>query len=253
MEPNLVRLVMPLALLFTFAVLFGVVLLRLDGSQLVEAFQKYTVIVSAVILFVVLTVVHLVDPQPWAGEVLKVIAGVLIGGGAASAVTVGSQTAIGSQIRQAGRDLIEQMQGNIGEMRDSVVHQHAAIDEIRDAVASIVERGQRRAALRTREWFKVENDAPEFVSRFRAVLGAGVPQQLIDTCLDDPVIGRQLSERLSDISQRGWEVVGINFDNSGNGLAVNVDLEKRYDRASVVPRPPMEGDAKGRRGPSTRR
>jgi hypothetical protein len=129
-------LVLPLAVLLVFAALFAVVLFRLEGSQITDLFRQHALPITALLLFLALAILSLGTDAEWTGDVLKVLAGAVIGGGAASTISATSQTAIGERIQQAGRDIIASMQGDIGELKDSVVNLTNATQLVSKAMSS---------------------------------------------------------------------------------------------------------------------
>lgn len=143
-----------ISLLVAFVIIVVVVLVKLKSEQLLKIFSgKNFLLISTIVLFCVMAVVHLFNPQDWTADVLKVIVGVLVGASAAftssdkksEGTNVGEgATQIGSNNKMAGRDInetIENMQGNIENMRseisqikDSVVNQYT---EIENSLSSI--------------------------------------------------------------------------------------------------------------------
>jgi len=143
-----------LSLLVAFVIIVVVILVKLKSEQLVKIFSgKNFLLISTIVLFCVMAVVHLFNPQDWTADVLKVIVGVLVGASAAftssdknsEGTNVGEgATQIGSYNKMAGRDInetIENMQGNIENMRseisqikDSVVNQYT---QIQDSLSSL--------------------------------------------------------------------------------------------------------------------
>jgi gas vesicle protein len=138
-----------ISLLVAFVIIVVVLTIKLKSEQLEKIFSgKNFLLIAAIVLFCVLSVVHLFNPQDWTADVLKVIVGVLVGASAAftasdkksEGTSVGEGAAqIGSNNKMAGRDInetIENMQGNIENMKsevsqikDSVVNQYTKIEK----------------------------------------------------------------------------------------------------------------------------
>jgi hypothetical protein len=136
----------PISLLLVFVVVFVALLRKFTGEQLVNMFAgKNFLLFAAIILFCVLTVVHLFQAQSWTADVLKVIVGIFVGVSAAYSGDSGKEgkkrdnghgvdidsSRFGDHAKIAGRDIneiIENMQGDIAQIRDSVVNQYSAIE-----------------------------------------------------------------------------------------------------------------------------
>ncbi len=118
-----------LSVLVVVVLLAVVLIMRLprESVERLLAGPNATVI-GAVGLFVFVGVLHLFanTAQTWTADLLKVLVGVLAAVGASKVakqdLATVQQTAIGTQIEQAGRDIIQKMEGNISELRDSVVN-----------------------------------------------------------------------------------------------------------------------------------
>ena len=150
-----------ISLLITFVIIAVAFIWKLSGTQLEKIFSgKNFLLIAAIILFCILAVVHLFNPQDWTADVLKVIVGVLVGAsaafstsdkkpeGATGASGVGIETSqFGDYAKVAGRDInetIEKMQGNIEHMksevsqiRDSVVNQYTSIEKALSSITPV--------------------------------------------------------------------------------------------------------------------
>ena len=108
---------------------------KVHGEDLTKVFDgKNFLLFSTVILFCILLVVHLFKEQTWTADVLKVIVGVLVGAGAAYAKGDDKEkeqgntlTAIGTSIQQAMGSIIGKMEGDIRELKDSIINQNQTI------------------------------------------------------------------------------------------------------------------------------
>ena|SRR3712207_4074306 len=117
---------------FTLLVAFLIVFIILQRKFSGNFDGKNILPFSAVALFCTILVFHLFQKQEWTADILKVIIGVLVGAGAAYSKgddknSGQSQTAIGNAIQQAMGDIIGEMKGDIGQLKDSIVHQNQTI------------------------------------------------------------------------------------------------------------------------------
>jgi len=133
------------SLLLAFVIIFIVLTRKFTGEQMVIVFtEKNFLLLSAVILFCVMTVVHLFQKQEWTADILKVIVGVLVGASAAyvsgkkpssedtGAIQIGSSQ-FGNHVKIAGRDIneiIEAMYNEVSEIRDSIINQYNKVTNI---------------------------------------------------------------------------------------------------------------------------
>jgi len=136
-----------ISLLVASIIVFLAILRKLSGDQLEKLFDgKNFLLIASLILFVVLTIVHLFQNQAWTADVLKVIVGVFVGASAAFATDSskkGKEKADGNSVdasgnefgdnaKIAGRDInetIENMKNDIAQIKDSVVNQYASPEQ----------------------------------------------------------------------------------------------------------------------------
>jgi hypothetical protein len=226
-----------LSLLVAFLVIIIALQQKLTADQLAAIFDgKNFLLFSTVALFCIMLVVHLFKEQSWTADVLKVIVGVLVGAGAAyskgddKAKGQGAtQTAIGSAIQQAMGDIIGEMKGDIGQLKDSVVNQYQTIEQ---RLSTLEEQEKRVGPVITRtERFQVQSEDPEFIAELRQIQreGGNWTDHWIDKCLNSPDFQAEIFEKIASLSKEGWRAVGMGLDNHNNGLHINLDVEKNYE------------------------
>ena len=206
--------------------IFAAILWKFQGSELLKLLEgKNTLAFLAFLLFVTLLIVHLFKEQKWTEDALKVVGGILVGAAGTSATGV-SQTAVGKNIKQAMRDIIERVDGDIKELRDSVVNQHPTIirrlsgDDGSDGSPPLI---QRVAHLR------VESTDPEFIQELHQIQGGGnSAERWIDACIDNAEIRRKIDTELASLRSDGWRILGMDLDNHGDGLHINVRTVRPY-------------------------
>lgn len=204
-----------IAVLASFLILVLIIFRKFSSSDLIKIVEgKNTFLFVGLFLFVTLLVMHLFKEQTWTAGALQVVGGVLLGG--AGAVSV-SQTAIGKYIKQAMGDIIERMEGDIKELKDSVINQYSSVEN------------QSQPLIERAESFKVEGVDPEFVhelEKIRKSKNEWFPT-FIDKCLENPEIRRKIEEKITTVSVNGWRVVELGgLDSFGNGLAIRIKLVK---------------------------
>jgi hypothetical protein len=129
-----------ISLLGSLLLIAVVILWKFDADGLVRVFENAnSVIVFASFLFVIVGVIHLFRAQDWTPDLLKIIAGVLIGASSAverskAATRKGgvdvAQGTFGDHARLAGRDInemIESMHGDVAQIKDSVINQFSKV------------------------------------------------------------------------------------------------------------------------------
>lgn len=142
-----------ISLLVAFVVMIIGLFWKLTNEQLVKVFSgKNFLLLAAIVLFCIISIVHLFHPETWTADVLKVITGVLVGASAAFAAESGKKAAkpgegsgvditssqFGDGAKVAGRDIneiienmqgtIENMRGEVSQIRDSVINQYSNIE-----------------------------------------------------------------------------------------------------------------------------
>lgn len=132
-----------LSILIALLIIVLVVFWKLDTKQLSKMLEgKGFLLISTLILFGFLLVLHLFQTQAWTADMLKVIIGVVVGLGASyssekkkadAGLGVDARSSqFGDYAKVAGRDInetIERMEAEIGEIRDSVFHQYSTIQQ----------------------------------------------------------------------------------------------------------------------------
>jgi hypothetical protein len=223
-----------ISLLVVFLIIVIVLQRKFTGEDLAKVFDgKNFLLFSAVILFCILLVVHLFKEQSWTADVLKVIVGVLVGAGAAYAKGEGkgagqTQTAVGNAIQQAMGDIIGEMKGDIGQLKDSIVHQNQTIQQI---LSDIEGRDDESSpVIKDRKYIRIESHDPSFIEELEKIQRAGGDWTRVwmDRCLSNPEFQSQISEKLQELRAEGWRIKEMNLDNHGYGLHINFAVEKPY-------------------------
>lgn len=216
-----------IAILIGGLTIFIAVLQKFSTEELLKLCEgKNFVLTLAFLLFGTLLVVHLFKDQPWTADVLKILAGILVGAASASSASAGSQTAIGTNIKQAMRDLIEEVNGDIQEIKDSVVNQYATINEslsdLNDVVGSPV--------IRRTERFRVEANDEDFIEELQQIRIAGGDWTTVwmDRCIEHAEIRAKIDQKIRQLNAEGWRVASMDLDNHGNGLHINLEVQKKY-------------------------
>jgi len=135
-----------ISLLITFIIIFILILWRFPSDKLLDSLKgKNAIILSVILLFVILSIIHLFQPQTWTADVLKVVVGVLVG--VASSYTndekkakqnidgdvisdISASGTFGDNTKIAGRDInetIENMKSDISQIKDSIINQYTSI------------------------------------------------------------------------------------------------------------------------------
>jgi hypothetical protein len=74
-----------------------------------------------------------------------------------------------------------------------------------------------------------ESKDTDFISELKAISQNNTEnwtQRWIEQCLQNPDCQHQIQEVIDLAQKNGWEPVRINFDNHGNGIYVNLELEQ---------------------------
>ena len=235
-----------ISLLIAFLVIVIALQRKFTGEDLTKIFDgKNFLLFSAVFLFCILLIVHLFKAQDWTADLLKVIAGVLVGAGAAYAKgenketkqteipTGNTLTAMGQNIQQAMGDLIGEMKGDIGQLKDSVVNQNQTIQQILSDFEG--QNGERPPVIRRTESLRIESEDTAFIEELKEIQRAGGnwTQQWMDKCLDNSEFQEKISEKIEELRAEGWEISELGFDNHGNGLHINFMVEKPYYQNAI--------------------
>jgi hypothetical protein len=154
------QMIPALAILTALLVLCLALFFKLNGEQLLGAFSGRALALSiAAGLFGLVLVAHLFAPQEWTADVLKVLVGVLVGGGAAHAAESRESGAVTSQdsavhaagarfgdnAKLAGRDInetIERLQSEVTNIKDAVVNQYPTLVRAIDALTESDEKAE---------------------------------------------------------------------------------------------------------------
>ncbi len=129
------------SLLLVFFVAFVILLRKFTSEQLLEIFLGNSLLfLVSLLLYVTLLVLHLFQNQTWTADLLKIIIGIFVG---ASTTFVSSKEGdgkgveikggqFGDHAKVAGRDIneiIENLQSDVAEIKDSVVNQFSTIEQ----------------------------------------------------------------------------------------------------------------------------
>jgi uncharacterized integral membrane protein len=140
------------SVLLVLLIIILAVLRKFDGVQLVEITGRANFVLAAgSFLFVVVGIIYLFKSPNWTPDLLKVLAGIIVGASATkgsseqqrrreeAGVGIASST-FGSHAKVAGRDInemIESMYGEVSEIRDSVINQYGQISRVLESVSLV--------------------------------------------------------------------------------------------------------------------
>lgn len=217
----------PLSILITFLIIVGAILWKFESSDLLKLFEgKNLLIFIACILFITLLVVHLFEEQSWMADTLKIVVGIFVGVGSSSVVSK-SQTAIGENINQAMRDIIERVDGDIKDLHDSVVNQYTSINQ---KLTELTKSENSIPVIERKDRINVESTDSKFINRLNRIQKEedNWTQVWMDECLMNDEIRNKMEEKFSKLQKNGWRVVRMDLDNSMNGLHINVTLIRPF-------------------------
>jgi hypothetical protein len=131
-----------LSLLGTLIILSLAVIVKLNNNQLVE-FAKHSnaLIAFSTVIFFAVGVIHLFSSQPWTPDLLKVVAGIIVGASAAAktgsanersfnARDIGNQNEIAlGDINKIKQD-IAQLNGNISSIQEAIINQTSSLADL---------------------------------------------------------------------------------------------------------------------------
>jgi len=218
----------PLSILFTFLIIVVAVLWKFESSDLLKLIEgKNLLIFLAFILFITLLIVHLFEAQSWMADTLKIVIGILVGVGSSSVVSK-TQTAIGENINQAMRDIIERVDGDINELRDSIVNQHTTNNQI---LNELTKSEHSSPVIERKAKITIESIDSEFIKKLKRIQNEGDDwtQKWIDECIMNDEIREKIEDEFSQLQKNGWRVFQMNLDNTMNGLHINVTLIKPFN------------------------
>jgi hypothetical protein len=221
----------PLSVLALVALTATIVLVKLDADRILSLLDsRAALLLLAALLFCLVLVTHLFQKADWTADLLKVLAGVLVG--AASSMGKKETTAIPSATHaqsitgdgnvQAGRDVIGEMRGDIKTLRDSIVNQSQTINQIAQAATA-----SPRLARTFHERFETSD------ARFVASLQQRQREpdydfwtDWVEPSLRHPEIGSAFRGAIDRIHLIGWRVEKLGFDSVANGIHVNIEATK---------------------------
>jgi hypothetical protein len=234
-----------ISLLVAFLLVTLVILAKVKSDQLPTLLEtKNVLLLFAAGLFCILLVVHLFKEQTWTADLLKVVAGVLAGAVATLSATTKdkskdalSQTAVGNDIQQAGRDInnIKKMVGDLQNVTDSVVNQFQTIQQSIARVSDTLS-----APVVKQEYFHIKVPVPDdrFFQNVQD-LEAKKPSfvdgdatrdwlnRRTDLFLTVPGARDAIRGAVRNIEGAGWSVREVRFDISPKTVDVSFNCEKR--------------------------
>lgn len=217
----------PLSILITFLIIVIAVLWKFESSDLLKLFEgKNLLIFLTSILFITLLVVHLFEEQSWMADTLKIVVGILVGIGSSSVVSK-TQTAIGENINQAMRDIIERVDGDIKDLHDSIVNQYTSINQ---QLTDLTKSENSTPIIERKDRITIESTDSNFINRLNRIQKEenNWTQLWMDECLMNDEIREKIEEKFSKLQKNGWRVVQMDLDNITNGLHINVTLNRPF-------------------------
>jgi hypothetical protein len=202
-------------LLFALLIFFGI-LYRLPQDSLTKLFGKENIVVPAiVVLFISVLALHLFSSatETWTADLLKVVAGLLAGVGAGATVGGIRQTIHGDRNVQAVYSRIERIEGDIRELRDSVIE---TLNQYQEATrGTVVKEESFHAGIPVPdnrfydEFKKSENERPSSVD---AEATRRWFNHRFDLFLSIPSAKEEIMRNVQGIEGAGWHVEEIRFD-----------------------------------------
>ena len=224
----------PLSILLFLCVVVSIILLKLDGKSILGLLDsKAALLLLATVLFALVLVTHLFQKADWTADLLKVLAGVLVGAASGLGKKEGSTETTSKPLQniegdgniQAGRDIIGEMKGDIASLRDSIVNQNQTITQIAENTHADSE-----PRIRTRFSIQLTPEDTSFVDelkqRQRSQPDFDTWRDWIEPCLRQKDVARSLRRELDRIQRDGWRPEGIDYDNHNNGLYIQIQASK---------------------------
>jgi hypothetical protein len=133
--------------MMVFLIVVVVVLLRMLPRPSPETAATFFGLIVALVLFSIVLITHLLAPQQWTADLLKVLVGAALGTGAAVAKKAssapegsGDQSSVdakgatfGDAAKIAGRDInetIERLHSDVANIKDAVIHQNQTVASV---------------------------------------------------------------------------------------------------------------------------
>jgi len=229
-----------ISLLVAFLIVFIAIIRKFSGEQLASIFTgKNFLLLSSLLLFLILSVVHLFQNQTWTADVLKVIVGVFVGVSATFAADSGKgksehgvdmgSSKLGDNAKVAGRDInefidkvindIKNVRGDISEVKDSVIKQYPTIQ---NSLSDIVnESKESRHSIQRKVMVKLELTNPDLVKRFERMSKERSNFSLMDDVYVDMFVSngefiQKLRQKIDEFEQTGWVVNSIRLSDNSN-------------------------------------
>ena len=232
-----------LLLLVVVLTFFGFVFTKLGPDNVKEITSRNFVAVITTTLFMFLLVVHLIEPQVWMSETLKVAGGVIAGAlivrqlGTREEDKIRSQQIlVGKQIELAAKD-ISNVKHDLSKFEDKVVRQ-MEIFELNNRIVSHREIEQFRIQYDDKTRKNVQRH-PKTVEEFKhKPIGSDSVRDWYNRQIilfsSIPGAAESLRKRIGEINSAGWEVDEIRFDFSRVNVAVIITTEKRLNLDSLT-------------------
>ena len=194
-------------------------------------------------LFIVILITHLFKEQPWTADTLKIIIGVLVGSGASKLSKArkedekeNTQTLTGNDIKdsivnQALGDInqtIENFKSEISKIGHAIINQYPTIEQKLD----LINANSLKPQIKKTEHLRLETDDFELRDELKQIFDEyrndDYTWKWIEKCMAYPEFERKIKNKIQDLETQGWKIVSMNFDNTSNGIHINLDVEKPY-------------------------
>ncbi len=231
----------PIGALIILLILFLPIAILLTKSRLSDVYglldktdQSALTIASVVFLFSIILIVYLLTSATWTAELLKVLAGILVGVTASritSARSVEQKIEQGNNNIQAMGDVIEKMEGDIQKIEEALIS-HTNSENTIDKL--VVANDTKHLKLETDDQaiiYKLESlsrDEPKmFSDDYSRDKASNWCFRYIDTCLQIPEFREKIRFAYKELVDDGWDIKDIRFDNRPKGIDVGFSVEKR--------------------------
>jgi len=235
-----------ISLLVACLIVFIAILRKFNGEQLSNIFAgKNFLLLSSLLLFLILSVVHLFQNQAWTADVLKVIVGVFVGvsatfaaesGKSKQGVDMGSSN-LGDNAKVAGRDInesidkivndVKNMRGEISQVKDSIIKQYPTIQSSLTDLAR--DSRESRLSVQRRVMVKLDVTSPDFLQRI-ARLSRERPNlnrnddAYIDAFVSNSEFAQKLRQKITEFERMGWRVVSVRLSDTDESKGYYFDF-----------------------------
>jgi hypothetical protein len=212
-------------------VLFLAIWLRVDPKNIKTISSPSVLLLTAGSLFCVILLMHLFKEQTWTSDILKLLIGVLTGAAASTVANKTNQesqqnnvqTAVGNDIKQAGRDIIEEVKGDIKDLKNSVVNQYQSIQQNIESKDGLTRKNSFSFEFIANDNLKAELEEIMNVDR------DSYPSNWIEKCVNDPEIKNSITNEVKILQSKGWNPRDLVLDNINYGIYVRFECEKIYE------------------------